>query len=216
MSRPPAQVRRSDVAPDELELFDRAVNRYLIGYLPGKTPEDDVELPTALAAETNSPPFAVAIGAMGTAARTAGERPGGMKHADREWVDQVLSYHWGYLDMLTTHTPDALATGVRLEALEALRDGRYGDLTERERLLTDYVLQVANREVKDETYEAIEADMGPRGAVEFTIFTCYFSFLLHLFWAFADPVKSREDIDVILQGFKDGTSELPDWKAHIR
>ncbi len=216
MPRPPTQPRRSEVAPDELELFDRAVNRYLVGYMPDKKAEDDVELPPALAAETNSPPFAVAIGGMGTAARTAGERPGGMAHADREWVDQVLSYHYGYYDMLESHTPDALATGVRREALEALHHGRHQDLTERERLLTDYILQVANRKVTNETYNAIEAEMGKRGAVEFTIFTCYFQFLLHLFWAFSEPKTRREDIEAILNDIKEGRRQLPDWRAHIR
>jgi hypothetical protein len=204
------------VPPDELELFDAALQRWLTGYMPDARPEDEPEAPIALAAELNSPRYAVAIGAMGTASRTAGDREGGMSHVDREWVDQVLSYELGYYNMLEVHTPDAIATGVRVEAIEALRDGRDDDLTDPERLLTAFIREIAGRKLTDETWDAVEADMGKRAAVELTIFTCYFQFLVHLFMAFGGPITPREAIDELITEIKEGRRELPDWRAHIR
>jgi hypothetical protein len=216
MPRPPAQPKRSEVAPDELELFDRAVARYLAGYLPGAKPEDDTPLPAALAAELHSPAYAVAIGMMGSASRTAGERPGGMAHIDREWVDQVLSYEYGYFTMLETHTPDAIATGVRVEAIEALRDGREADLTGRERLLASFIRDVAHRRLTDETWNEVEAELGTRATVELTIFACYFQFLVHLFIAFGGPQTGSEAIDALIEDIKSGRRNLPDWRARMR
>jgi hypothetical protein len=216
MPRPPAQPKRSEIRPDELEFFDAAVGRYLHGYMPGAKPEDDNPLPTALAAELNSPRYAAAIAQMGTVSRTAGEREGGMQHIDREWVDQVVSYHYGYVDMLTVHTPDAIATGVRIEAIEALRDGREEEFTEREKLVTAYIRGIITRSLTDEVYDAIEADMGRRGAVELMVFTCYFQFLLHLFMAIGGPAAGSDVIDGIIEDIKSGKRELPDWRAHMR
>jgi hypothetical protein len=216
MPRPIAQPKRSEVLPHELELHDAALQRWLTGYKPDAKPEDEPTAPLALAAELHSPRYAVAIGAMGTASRTAGDQPGGMAHIDREWVDQVLSYDLGYYNMLETHTPDAIATGVRVEAIEALRDGRENDLTEREQLLTAFIREVATRSVTDETWDAVEQEMGTRAAVEVTIFACYFQFLVHLFMAFGGPITPREAIDDLITDIKEGRRELPDWRAHIR
>ena len=58
------------------------------------------------------------------------------------------------------HVPDAVAAGVRLEAIEAIRYGHEEDLTEDEQLLARYIRQLVSGTVDDETFAAMSARMG--------------------------------------------------------
>jgi hypothetical protein len=113
--------------------------------------------------------------------RGAGYHEGSYSHADREWVDQVLSYHWSYFGVLRVHTPDAVAVGVRLEAIEALHEGREQDLTDDERLLAHYIRQVADGAVTDETESQILDRLGPRGLGAYILFICHLLRVLRSF-----------------------------------
>jgi hypothetical protein len=219
MPRPPSQPDRSDIPAEELDIFDGMVARFQSlrhDVHGGPMDSGDVKLPIYAGALLNSPTFAAALGECSRAARTAGERPDSYSHADREWVDQVLGLDWGHHGVVYRHTPDALAVGVRLDAIEALRDGRDDDLTEHEQLLTRYIREVASGAVQDETYVAIEADMGKRATVEYTIFITYLMLVIRLQQAFGEFEFSDEEIRALLQEFRDGGRELPDYRQRIR
>ena len=93
----------------------------------------------------------------------------GYSHADREFVDEVISADWGYDVVLPLHIPDALASGVRLEAIEALRSGRDDLLTDDERFLATFIRQVESRTLTDESWERMVKRIGLRGAVEYMV-----------------------------------------------
>jgi hypothetical protein len=167
-------------------------------------------LPPYHAALLNSPPLGAGLNAIGRLVRTAGERDDTFSHADRELVDQVLSADWRTNVVLGIHIPDAVAVGVRIEAIEALRDGREEELTDDERLLATYIRQVVTGTVQDETFAAIEQRLGTRGAVEYTVFVAFLMCTIRLFQAFGVPAPSDEEVAEMIRGFRDGTREVPD------
>jgi hypothetical protein len=214
VSRPPARPNPNEFSSEERELYDEAIRR--VAGWGGSEPTSDFEPNPYFSVLLNSPLITARQTAMGSAVRSIGNRGDSYSHADREWVDQVLSYGFDYYGVLALHTPDAIAVGVRLEAIEALRDGREEDLSEDERLLTEYIRQVINGRVTTESYDRIEARLGRRGAVEYTYFIAYLLMVIRLHMAFGVPSPTREDIDVLLKGLRDGTSEVdPTWKSRL-
>jgi hypothetical protein len=212
--RPVPRPKRADIDPSELDLFDEALTR--ISGWRDVGPSDDFQPIPYFGVLLNSPPIAARQTAMGSTVRSVGNRPGSYSHADREWVDQVLSYEFDYYGVLEIHTPDAIAVGVRLQAIEALRDGREQDLTDDERFLTAYIRQVISGSVTDQSWQRMVDRLGQRGAIEYTYFIAYLQLVIRLHMAFGAPSPSREEIDEILQGFRDGTRDVrPDWKSRL-
>jgi hypothetical protein len=64
--------------------------------------------------------------------------------------------------------------------------------------------------VTDELYEKMEARLGERGAVEYTIFIAFLQMTIRLFQAFGVPAPTDAEIDEMLRGFREGTLEIPD------
>jgi hypothetical protein len=206
MPRPPQRPPRRDVAPDELEAYDAVVGR------AERMGEGYADAQTYWSALLNSPAFAAALARLGTAARA--ERPGGYTHAERELVDMVLSFDWDYRGVLGIHVPDAVALGTRLEAIEALREGREEDLTEDEALLVDYVRRVASGTVTDEAYEALERRSGKRWAAEFTIFVGFLMMTIRLWQALGVPDIPDAEIGRVLDELRSGELKVDD--VHLR
>jgi alkylhydroperoxidase family enzyme len=202
MPRPVPAPDRSSFSAADLPDYDAVVQR--------NESKFGGVLPPYHAALLNSPPFAAGLNALGRVARTAGERDGTYSHADREFVDQVLSAEWKTAVVQGIHIPDALAVGVRVEAIEALRAGRDEDLTDDERLLATFIRQVVTGTVTDDTYQAIETRLGSRGAVEYTIFIAFLQMTIRLFQALGMPELPDDEIELMIQEFKDGTRALPD------
>jgi hypothetical protein len=207
MPRPPQAPARDEVPDHDREAYDMVVGRNIAKF--GGT------LPPYHAALLNSPPFGAALNQLGRLARTAGERPDTYTHAQREFVDQVLSADWGTNVVQSLHIPDALAVGVRLEAIEALRSGDETRLTDDERQLAAYIRAVVGGTVTDEMYEAMEERLGRRGAVEYTIFVGFLGMTIRLFQAFGMPDPSDAEIDAMLAELGAGTRALPDPSARF-
>ena len=166
----------------------------------------------------NSPPLGYHLSMIGRYVRSAGDRPGSFTHADREWVDQVLSHDWDTYVVMEHHLPDALAVGVRLDAIIALRDGREQDLTPQERQLTEYIRMVRDGCVTNEAWTAMAERMGQRGAVEYTIFIMFLNLTMRLIEAFTgdEPGASPESVDEMLREFKAGTRAIPTLREAVR
>ncbi len=206
MPRPPLPPARDEVPEGDRAAYDAVVTRSASKF--------GGDLPPYHAALLNSPPFAAALNELGRLARTAGERPGSYSHAEREFVDQVLSADWKTNVLQRLHVPDALAVGVRGEAIEALRSGREEELTADERELAAYIRAVATGTVTNDAYAAIERRLGARGAVEYTIFIAFLTMTVRLFQAFGMPDPSDEEIDALIAQLRSGVEPLPD--ASIR
>lgn len=206
MPRPPAPPDRAHVAPEDLADYDLIAER-VVAKFGAWTPYHG--------AIANSPPFGAALNVLGRLARTAGDRPGSYSHADRELVDQVLSVDFQTNVVLGIHTPDALAAGVRAEAIEALRTGHEERLTDDERFLATYIRAVAGGGMTDELYAAMERRLGPRGTVEYTIFIGFLVMTIRLWQAFGMEDMTDEQHDALLAELRDGTREIPDFRERI-
>jgi hypothetical protein len=214
MGRPPQAPERSEIGSDELEAYDAAdARRRAIFESLGNDPELEAGV-RFLGGLMASPPLAGALGTIGAYVKARGDRPGSFSHADREWATVAVALE-SYSGELRPHVPYALAAGVPLEAIRALHEGREEDLGDHERLLLAFMREVTTDSVRDETYDAIERRLGPRGAVEYTIFVAYVQMQLRLKAALGLvwPPLSREEIDAMLAGFGDGSTPLPAWSG---
>jgi hypothetical protein len=214
MPRPPQQPQRDEI---ELEAYESVAQRFraMRTDRPDEVRFADDAGPY-FGSLLNSPPLARVLTQFGTIVRRAGERPDTYSHADREFVDQVMSADWRTGVVQRTHIPDGLAAGVRLEAIEALRAGAEDALTDDERFLATYIRGVCTGAVTDELYAQMEERLGRRGTVEYTIFIAFLQMTIRLHQAFGAPELSDEEVVTMLSEFRDGTRELPDIAVRLR
>ncbi len=212
MPRPPRLLDRGKIAPDDLDTYDRVVER------PGANQEaGDGELSCYWRTLLYWPEYAANRAELSSVVRTAGERPGGFSHAQRELVDQVLMPHMGSNAVAGLHLPDALAAGVRLDAIQALRQGRDEDLNDEEREIAGFVRAVADGRVTDELWSGMEARLGTRGTVQLTIFITVVQATIRQIQAFGCPDPSDAEFDAMLHAFSTGERRVPaDWRERIR
>jgi hypothetical protein len=216
MSRRP-QPPRSEIDPAELADYDYVVERFQRARRD--RPEEirhEHDAGPYFGSLLWSPPFAAALNRLGAIARTRGESGQTYSHADRELVDQVLCADWQTTAVQRTHIPDAIAVGVRIEAIDALRSGREEELTDDERQLVAYVRAVESGTVTDELYAAVERRFGVRGAAEYTIFVGFLMMTIRLHQAFGAPELADDEIEAMLRGFREGSRPLDDYRARIQ
>jgi hypothetical protein len=210
MPWPPQQPAREQIEADELEAYEQVIERArAIGI---EAPEADAGYYGRLLL---SPRMANQLSEMGRIVRTRGERGDTYSHADREFADQVLSVDFDTNVVQMLHIPDALATGVRLEAIEALRAGREEDLTEDEAQLTDFIRRVVGGGMDRQAWERMEARMGERGTLEYAIFVLFLQLTMRMFQAVGMPDPSQAEIEVLLDEFRDGTRATADFRSRL-
>jgi alkylhydroperoxidase family enzyme len=208
-ARLPAAPAPDDVLPEEREAYERVVERtQRMSYETYDTPA------RYFGALLNTPPLAAGLVQLGTLVRQ-GEVRGSYTDADRELVDVVLGTDLGYNGIFTVHLPDAVAVGVRIEAIEAIRAGRLEELTPAERQIVDYARAVVQGEVTDESYAVLCERLGARGALEFTIFVGFLLMTIRMWQALGVPDPTDEEIDELVRGLRDGSVPIPDRRARI-
>jgi hypothetical protein len=206
MPTPPQRGQFS--SSQDLEAFDYVVHTRSRQY---NMPAEGYTVEGYYGALLNSPAYAAAQLQAAIAFRGAGNSTNTYSHADREWVDQVLSHDMGYYGVLTTHTPDAVAVGVRLEAIAALWEGREEDLTDDEKLLTRFIRAYGNGTIDDETWAAMNTRLGARGVVEYVLFIGHLTIVLRLHQALGvlGAPTTREEVDELIRGLRDGSIPVP-------
>jgi hypothetical protein len=207
--RPPTKPDRSEIAESELPDYDAVIARTAAF---GEIAIEE-RAGSYFGALVNSPRLAALIAEIGRAVRARGNADGGYSHADREWVDQVVCADWHTNCVLSTHIPDAVGVGVRLEAIKALRAGREDELTPDERDLTTYIREVVGGTVSNESYERLEARFGKRGAVEYTIFIAFLMMTVRLIQALRPVESSDAEIDELVEALRTGSVPTPDYAA---
>jgi hypothetical protein len=111
--------------------------------------------------------------------------------------------------------PDAIAVGVRPEAIKALRAQREEELTAREQALTAYIRLVVQGAVTDEAYANMETLLGPRGAVEYTIFIAFLSGSVRIWQALGLEDPPDAEMDELLTRLRREDETLPDPRRGI-
>jgi hypothetical protein len=205
---------------DEFLKIIPAEHRHAVVALTGAsaTAQDAAEadrIQPYMGAMLNSPQPMRLISDLGAFFRARGQFPGTYTHADREWVDMVLAEELGAWGVYYTHMFDAVAVGVRIEAIRALREGRDEDLTAEEFVKAKYIRQVARGTVTPESYEKIEQLLGRRATVEFTGFIGFLIMTIRLIQTFGAHQERTEQMVSELIG-KIERSEVPISDPHAR
>jgi hypothetical protein len=216
MSRLPAQPHREDVPPEDWPSYDTVVRRLrtMLGADDGP-PEEFFSAGEYYGALLNSPPMCATLAQLGTLVRTAGERSNTYSHADREFVDQVLSAEFKTTVVQEFHLPDAIAAGVRIEAIEALRAGNDDALTPDEQLLARYIRQVVHGEVHDADWAKMLDRLGTRGLVEYTVFITFLQLIIRLMQALQTTAPTEAAMDALIARLKADQSLVPDIQEHL-
>jgi hypothetical protein len=205
---PPRQPSRSQIAGDDLPAYEAIIERAR-RYYPD--PERDAGFFGRLLL---APRMAVHRVLLGGVVRTNPDRGVGYTHADREWIDQVVAVRLGSNAILRLHVPDAVAAGVRPEAIAAIRSGDEKDLTDDECRLTDFIDRVLTGEMTGEAWKALERRMGEAGVVEYANAIIYIGGGIRLHQALGMPEPSDAEIDALVAEFLSGQREPPpDWET---
>ena len=219
MTWTPEMPPRDAVPADELDAYDSVVARQTAyGYTDFvKTflhedvlrsfPGDSIQ--PYFGAMLNSPLVAAGMSDLGAVYRTRGDQPDGMSHADREWVDMVVCDETECLWVLYVHAPDAVASGMRADAILALIRGREEELTDSEKRKADFIRAVVRGTMTRELYRSVEEEIGVRAAVELTAFTGHLLKTFRLMQAWGVPDITREQLDEWVQAIADGKVALP-------
>jgi alkylhydroperoxidase family enzyme len=212
---------RDDLREGEREAFDSVVDRQTAyGYTEfvKRFLHDDVlrafpgdRVQPYFSAMLNSPLIAEGMSDLGAVYRTRGEHADGMQHADREWIDMVICDELECLWVLYVHAPDAVASGVRPEAILAVVRGRDEDLTEEEATKARFIRSFVHGTIDAELYAAVEELVGgKRAGVEFTCFCGHLLKTMRLMQAWGVPDITREQLEEFVRAIVDGKVQLPE------
>lgn len=210
MPWPPRQPTRDTVSPDDLQAYDTVVDR--ARRRGASNAETDAGYYGRLML---SPDLGNRLSEVGAAVRKLGDRTDTYSHADREFVDQVLSADFKTNIVQSMHINDAVSTGVRIEAIEALRAGREDLLTDDERQLADFIRRVAGGQVDAPSWDKMEARMGARGVLDYTIFILFLQLTMRLMSAVGMPSPSDDEIDTLITELKAGQRDVDDYRKRI-
>jgi hypothetical protein len=221
----PSLPPRDSVHDDERAIYDRLVReqtltawaplvaKFLHPEVRDAFPDD--RLQPYFGALMNSPLVSAGIGNLAQVYRTRGEFSDGMRHADREWVGMVLCDELDLFWVAYVHAPDAVATGVRPEAMLAIFEGRPGDLTADESEKDAFVRAVINGSMIEARYKSMERLVGVRAAVEITCLTGFLIKTIRQMQAFGVPDTTRGHLIEWLRAFVDGRIAPTDARSRI-
>jgi hypothetical protein len=216
---PPAPPDRSALREDELDAYDRViarqaaydyapfVERFLHESVLRAFPGD--RLQPYFAALLNSPLIADGISELGVVHRTRGSYSDSYDQADREWIDMVLCDEVRCNWVLYVHAPDAVASGVRPEAIDAVVDGREWELAADEKEKADYIPSFVRGTVTQPQYARLEVSFGVRGMVEWTAFCGHLLMTMRLIQALGLPDIPHADLEELVDALVERRVELP-------
>jgi hypothetical protein len=210
MSRPILAPKRRDVPADEVDTFDRVGTRLYGASFPEDSDRDDWSPGHGYyAALLHWPVYALNRADLSEIVRKASLHPQYYAYAEREFISMVISPYLKTNIVMKGHLEDTVASGVRLEAIEALRAGHDDQLTEQERLLATYIRQVVDGAVTDDVYDKVEDHFGVQGVVAFTVCITVIQMAIRQQQAFGVTDPSNEEIDAMIRDFRQGRREVP-------
>jgi hypothetical protein len=212
MPRPLQAPNRDRLSPEDVTAYNACVAHFGAESKLG----EGVVKGAWIASLMQWPAYARHRAELSTLVRTAGLRKESYSHADREFVDVVLAPYLKTNVVMRSHIPDALAVGVRLEAIQALFDNRDEDLNDDERFLAVFVRQVVDGDLSDENWDRMEKRLGARGAAEYVIFITVLLETMRQMQAFKQPEMSNDEVQRMLADFREGRRKPPeDWRDRI-
>lgn len=142
-------------------------------------------------------------------------KPGSFTAADHEFIDLVLCFDSGHWGLLANHVPYAVASGIPVSTVRALRDRRESELSSDDQLVIAFIRGVRDGTVDDALWNDMVRRMGSeRGAVELAYFTLHLLMHVRLNQLF-DEVQIRPDeLEDLLDKLERGEYPLPQVVHH--
>lgn len=212
MPRPVPQPRRADLDEEGRKAYDASVARHV----PEARPGEEHDVGAYHGALLHSPAFSRLLELGGETVRTRGFDRDTYSHADREFVDQVLSADLKTNCINALHIPDGVAAGVRLEAIKALRYGHEEDLTEDEAFLAAFIRACVSGTMTDEIWDRMVERLGLKGTVEYALFTSYLLMTIRNIQVLTGHEPPDEEIDRLIADLESGDREVPDFTVRLR
>jgi hypothetical protein len=197
---------RAEVAPAERDAYDRIVER--------AAGRGESHFSPYLATLLHTPSFGAVISDLGRVTRTAPATGESYSRVDFELLVLALGLDVGFL--WSHHLLDALAVGVRPEALDALLRGREEQLEEPERLVVEFARQVVAGTVTDASFAAVKLVRGERGAIDLTVLAGWVVATMRWHQAWGIPSATRPELEAMLEEHRRGTLVLPDMQVAAR
>jgi hypothetical protein len=225
MSRPPRQPRRDEIDHSELTAFDAVIARAsdpdrggFIAAQQVRVADDPDGQARPVAQDAGyygrlllAPGLAHQLSEMGRLVRSAGDRGDSYTHREREFVDQVLSADMETNVIQPHHIPDALAAGVRIEAIEALHHGREEELDDEERELARFIRTVVSGRMTGDYWDEMEARTGERWMVEYSIFILFLQMTMRLQQLVGMVDPSDAEMEQLISDLREGTRPVPEF-----
>jgi hypothetical protein len=221
-ARAPQLADRTTVPADELEAYDRAVELV-------RKYSDENSIARArpfVAGEPYAQPYRVAwtnapalcsafLDAAWITSRRAG-KPGWYLPADHEMVDLVLGFDAEYMVFHAGHTANAVACGVRIAAMRALRHKEEHLLTAEEELVVTFIRAVRDGEMTDELWDQMLRRIGTlEGTIAMAYQVAILSSIQQMMSVFGVPAMRPEEWDRLIDAYESGeidpSDSTQDW-----
>jgi hypothetical protein len=208
--RLPKAASRDTIPAEELEAFEKAVAR-----IPKMPPgfENDVhqyrEAHYWWTALSHKPLISLAYQTVLASSASNEGKPGAVTIHDHELVIMTLALDSGYYAYVVTHTATSLKKGMRIEAIEALRDHRDDLLTEKEYQLVEFIRATRDMTMTDDIWNKLKTRIGSeRGILEYVFTILNLDSLMRLGRAIGAPGMPRTAFDQMLSEYKSGARKI--------
>jgi hypothetical protein len=162
-----------------------------------------------------SPGLAQALVHSGKKVTNQQGKPGSFTASDHEFIDLVLSFDSGHWGLLANHSPWAVASGIPVETIEVLRDGKEDSLDEADRQIIAFIRAARDGTITDEMWEGMKRRLGTeRGVVEMLFLTLHLLTHVRLAQAFDEPQITPDEFADLLQLLREGRVRLPTPEHH--
>jgi hypothetical protein len=153
---------------------------------------------------TSSPRIGAAMSRMQDATvKVAGSNPKTYRRYENDLTSVVLALDSGYHAFVPTETAAAVKAGVRVQAIQALRDHDDKALTADEREHVTFIRAIRDGSMNDDLWDRMKQRIGSeRGVLDYTQMVCT-RHLLHMWsWCAGVPDMARADFDRLLGSLK--------------
>jgi hypothetical protein len=158
-----------------------------------------------------SPPLANALSFAGRKVTEQQGKPGSFTARQHELIDLILSFDSGHWGLLANHVPFAVASGIDVDTIRAIQDGREDELSPEDREVIAFIRATVAGTMTDELWQATVARIGSeRGAVELVFQTLLLLFHLRLNEVFDEVEITPNELTDLMQQLEAGQYPLPE------
>lgn len=137
-------------------------------------------------------------------------KPGSFTATDHEFIDMVLCFDAGHWGFLANHVPFAIASGIPVSTVRALRDKREEELSAEDRQIIEFIRAIRDGTITDPMWKAMVTRFGTEaGVCEFISLTLQLNTHVRLMQAFDETQITPDELEDLLGMLERGEYPLP-------